>query len=116
MTTMYIREFSSLANTPQSDSILAYQEDGTAVDSQVVYTAGAASHTFLPTTRWVTVRVDSICSFVISPVSNPVAAAITNMRLSAGERYDFAIPQPQVPIPNGKAVPTYQISAITNPV
>lgn len=114
MTKMYIREYTGLVRTEQGDSVLGYQEDGTAVDSIVDYTAGAALHVFLPGTRWAVCRVDSIASYVVSPAASPVVAALTNMRLSAGEKIEFAIPQLPAPLSNGKAAPLYQISAITN--
>jgi hypothetical protein len=114
MTKMYIREYAELARTQQSDSVLSFPEDGTAIDSIVDYTAGVAAHTFAATTRWVVARVDSIASYVISNAATPVAAAVTNMRLNANEKIEFAIPQ-GLPAPKTGAAPVqFQISAITN--
>lgn len=118
MTKAYVRQYQGLARTEQADSVLAYEENGTFTDSIIDYTAGVAFVDLLPTTRWVTMRVDSIASYVVGLTSATPVAAVTNMRLSAGERVDFAVPVALPPAGtapvNGKTPATYRISAITN--
>lgn len=115
MTKAYVREYTGLVRTEQSDSVLGYEEPGIR-DSVVDYTAAAAALVFLPTTRWVVVRFDSIASYVVSDSVTATAATTANMRVAAGEKVEFAVPVPATTaiVRNGAAQKVYQISAITN--
>lgn len=101
MTKLYVAEYSGLAATAQSDSVVVVPAPPTA-EQVVDYTAGvAASTAFNPSTTFVEVSTDAICSIAFGTA--PVAA-ITNCRLNANERKLFRVPAGQA----------YKVSAITN--
>lgn len=85
MTKLYVSEFSGLAATDQSDSVGAFPA---ATKDQVVdFSGGAASSAaFVSTTIFIEFEADSICSFLVQPAGGGPAAAVTNMRMAAGDR------------------------------
>ena len=86
MAFMYIKELSALAAAPQNNDIAVLAEpDGVVTEQKIAIAVGnTASAAFQPTTKWIEVSVDAICSYVIG-ASSPTAA-VTNARLAAGER------------------------------
>lgn len=100
MTKLYVSEFPGLAATAQADSVPDFDATSLIQEQVVDYTSGVASKQLSQTTQWIEFEADSICSFLIS--SNDMAAAVTNMRMAAGERL------------RRRVSPGWWISAITN--
>jgi hypothetical protein len=115
MTKLYIYEFDGLGRTEQSDSVPVPSIDAATTDQVVDYTAGAAASVpFQPTTRWVLVASDAICSIKFSPSAAPVAATTANFRLPANNQpLLFRVPDSIKTVPQGQPA-TWQLSAITN--
>lgn len=80
-----------------------------------VATIAHDSAAFNPSTKFVEVSADAICSIAFSPPGNlgPVAA-VTNMRLAAGERKQVAVISATNPANPQGALVTQQVSVITN--
>lgn len=114
MTKLYVQEYDGLGRTEQSDSVATPSIDGNTVDQVVDYTAGAASsQPFAPTTKWVEVVADSICSIKFSPSNAAVAATVLNYRLAAGVPKLVRVPDAIVAKQLNQSI-TWQVSAITN--
>lgn len=101
MTKLYVSEYAGLAAVDADGLDKIMPQPPTA--SQVVdYTAGvAASSAFLPSTRFVEIHNDSICSILFGTA--PVAT-VNTMRLAANERVVVGVPAGQA----------FKVSAITN--
>lgn len=91
MSKIYVSEFLGLARTDQSDSvnILAIPA---AVEYTVTVSAGSsgAAQAIQPYTKFVEIRTDTTCSFVIGPAGT--TAGVGNCRLNANESVIRAVP------------------------
>jgi len=83
MSILYIAEFPGLASTDQSDSVPAVPVPPTAEQTVAIGSASVASAAFQPSTKWVELSTDVVCSVAFG--ADPTAA-VTNCRLAAGER------------------------------
>lgn len=84
MTKLYVQEFTALTNTDEGDPALVTEPPLAAY--VIDYSGGvAASPKFQPTTRFVEIVADSICSVKFGAFST-VVASIVDMRYAANER------------------------------
>ena len=91
MSKIYVSEFAGLASTDQSDSvnILAIPA---AVEYTVTVSAGSsgAAQPIQAATKFIEIRTDTTCSFVVGP--SGTTAALTNCRLNANESIVRRVP------------------------
>ena len=90
MSTLYVAEYSGLAATEQSDSIPVVVAPPESEQTVAIGVGSAQSAAFGPTTKWVEVSADAVCSIAFG--SDPTATA-ANLRLAANERKLFRVPQ-----------------------
>ena len=92
MSKIYVAEFPGLALTDQSDSVNILAVPPT-VEYTVVVSAAVSgpAQPFQASTRFIEVSTDTTCSINIAPFASP-AAALTNCRLSPGERVVRRVP------------------------
>lgn len=92
MTKLYVQEFAGLANTDDTD--IAAVAVPALANYVVDYTAGVtASPKFQTATKFVEIVTDAICSVKFGTFGT-VVAAVTDNRLSAGERILRAVSPP----------------------
>lgn len=98
MSTIYVSEFAGLGATDQGDSVNILAIPAT-VEYTVIVSAGnsRAAQPLQPTTKFIEIRTDTTCSFVIGPAAG-TTAALTNCRLNANESIIRRVPNtPQLP-------------------
>jgi hypothetical protein len=91
MSKIYVSEFPGLAQTDQSDSVNILAVPAT-VEYTVIVSAGSSGGPALqPSTKFVELSTDTTASFIIASAVGSVAA-LTNCRLSIGERIVRRVP------------------------
>jgi hypothetical protein len=87
---------------------------GTTTFSVPVATISIESKPLQVTTKFVSVSSDGVCSIAFSQPGGQAIAAVTNMRLTTGERRSFGVQTATNPLSPLSALLTQQISVITN--
>lgn len=96
MSTIYVAEYVSLANTNQSDSVPLVAMPPT-IEYKVIVSAASsgAAQPFQPSTKFIEVSTDTTCSIAIGLFPGVIgtgSAGVTNKRLAQNERVIMSVP------------------------
>lgn len=87
MTKLYVAEFTGLAATAQSDSVPILTVPPTLEQAVAISTAtSAGSNGFQPSTTFVEISSDVVCSIAFGTTLSTAIATVNNCRLNANER------------------------------